>query len=128
MNNSNQNSQNKDGFKVPPQSLDSEMALIGSILLKPDSVNEIIESIRPESFYSDRHKKIFETIMELYAKSIPIDLISLSARLKEKKVLDQVGGKSYLSDIVESVPSAANIKHYADMFNKKSIYLLEINQ
>lgn len=122
MNNSNQNSQNKDGFKVPPQSLDSEMALIGSILLKPDSVNEIIESIRPESFYSDRHKKIFETIMELYAKSIPIDLISLSARLKEKKVLDQVGGKSYLSEIVESVPSAANIKHYADIVNKKSIF------
>lgn len=112
----------KNFLRIPPQSIDSEMALLGSILLKPDSINEVVESARPQSFYSDRHRKIFEVILELYSKSLPIDLISVSGKLKEKKQLEQVGGKSYLSELVESVPSAANIKYYADIVNKKYLF------
>lgn len=108
-------------LKVPPQSLESEMALLGAMMLRPDSINEIVDTISPETFYSERHKKIYETILELFSKSIPIDLVSLASRLKEKKTLDQVGGKSYLSELVEAVPSAANITHYADIVSKKSI-------
>ncbi|NCS98658.1 replicative DNA helicase [Candidatus Parcubacteria bacterium] len=114
-------------MRVPPQSLDSEMALLGSILLKPDTVNDIIETITPEKFYSDRHKKIYEVMLELFSKTTPIDLISLSSRLKEKKLLEQVGGKSYLSELVETVPSAANIAHYADIVKKKYILRNLIN-
>ena len=114
-------------LKVPPQSLDSEMALLGSILLKPDTVNEIIEFISADKFYSDRHKKIYEVMLELFSKSTPIDLISISSRLKEMKLLEQVGGKSYLSELVESVPSAANIVHYAEIVSKKSLLRNLIN-
>lgn len=108
-------------LKVPPQSLESEMALLGSIMLRPESINEVLDIVHPDYFYSDRHKKIYETMLELYGKSTPIDLISLASRLKEKKILDQVGGKSYLSEIVESVPSSANITHYADIVGKKAV-------
>ncbi len=106
-------------LKIPPQSIESEMALLGSIMLRPESINEVLEMINGDSFYSDRHKKIYETMLELFSKSTPIDLISVSSRLKEKKILDQVGGKSYLSEIVESVPSSANIVHYAEIVLKK---------
>ncbi|HMP85267.1 MAG TPA: DnaB-like helicase N-terminal domain-containing protein, partial [Candidatus Paceibacterota bacterium] len=112
---------NDNKLKIPPQSIESEMALLGSILLKPESINEILDIISIENFYQDRHKKIYETMLELFSKAIPIDLISLSSRLKEKKILDQVGGKSYLSELVESVPSASNIVHYANIVLKKSI-------
>ncbi len=115
------NSIKNEFLRVPPQSLDSEMALLGSILLKPDSVNDIVEIISPENFYAERHKKIYEIILELFSKTTPIDIISVSSRLKEKKLLEQVGGKSYLSELIETVPSAANIKHYADIVHKKSL-------
>ncbi|HMP67170.1 MAG TPA: DnaB-like helicase N-terminal domain-containing protein, partial [Candidatus Paceibacterota bacterium] len=108
-------------LKIPPQSTESEMALLGSILLRPESINEILDIVSLNHFYSDRHKKIYETMLELFSKSIPIDLISLSSRLKERKILDQVGGKSYLSEIIESVPSSVNIVHYADIVIKKSV-------
>jgi len=121
------NTQKSTFLKVPPQSLDSEMALLGSILLKPDSVNDIIEFITAEKFYSDRHKKIYEVMLELFSKSTPIDLISISSRLKEMKLLEQVGGKSYLSELVETVPSAANIVHYAEIVSKKSLLRNLIN-
>lgn len=110
-----------DNLKIPPQSIESEMALLGSIMLRPESLNDVVDIVRPEAFYSDRHRKIYDTILDLFTKSIPVDLVSLSARLKEKKILDQVGGKSYLTELVESVPSSANITHYADIVNKKSI-------
>jgi replicative DNA helicase len=110
----------RGNLKVPPQSIESEMALLGSIMLRPESLNEVVDTISLESFYSERHRKIYETILELFSKSIPIDLISLSSRLKEKKTLEQCGGKSYLSELVESVPSSANIGHYADIVTKKS--------
>jgi replicative DNA helicase len=110
---------NKKALRIPPQSLDSEMALLGSILLKPESINEIFETINPESFYADRHKKIYSAMLELFSDSLPIDLISVSNKLKEKKIIEQVGGKSYISELVESVPSAANIGYYADIVNKK---------
>jgi len=108
-------------IKIPPQSTESEMALLGSVMLRPEAMNDIIDTIFPETFYSDRNRKIYETIFELFSKSIPIDLVSLASRLKEKKILDQIGGKSYLSEIVESVPSSANFSHYADIVRKKSI-------
>jgi len=109
-------------LKIPPQSIDSEMAFLGSILMRPESINEIYEMMKPSFFYSERHRKIYETMIELFSKGTPIDLISMSSRLKEKKILEQTGGKSYLSELVESVPSSANIKHYAEIILKKATF------
>jgi len=108
-------------MRIPPQSLESEKALLGSIMLRPEAINDIVDIIKDNSFYAEKHRLIFKTMLELLSKSTPIDLLSLSHRLKEKKLLDQVGGNTYLSEIVESVPSSANIKHYAEIVQKKSM-------
>ena len=106
-------------LRIPPQSLESEKALLGSIMLRPEAMHDIADIIFSDSFYAKKHSMIYEIILELNRTNTPIDLLSLSHRMKEKKLLDQVGGSTYLSELVESVPSAANIKHYADIVLKK---------
>src|SRR3989344_5729480 len=106
-------------MRIPPQSQDAEMALLGSIMLRPEAIYEILDVITPRSFYFEKHKIIFETMLELFGKSTPIDLLSMSSRLKEKNYLDQIGGASYLTELVNIVPSSANIKHYAEIVEKK---------
>lgn len=114
-------------LRIPPQNIDGEKALLGSIMLKPDVFHDIVDIIFAESFYSERHRKIFRAMMDLYTKNQPIDLLSLSSRLKERKDLKNVGGSSYLSEIVEGVPSSANAKHYADIVHKKYVLRNIIN-
>ncbi len=108
-------------LRVPPQSIEAEMALLGSIMLRPDTMHEIMDFIHDGSFYSEKHRLIFRGMLELFNKSTPIDLLSLSARLREKDLLEQVGGASYLTELVNFVPSSANVKHYAELVQKKHI-------
>jgi len=110
---------NEKALKIPPQSLESEMALLGSIMIRPVAVHEIVDVITKESFYAEKNKIIFSTMLEMHSKGTPIDMLSLSHRLKERKELNKVGGNSYLTEIIESVPSSANIKHYAEIIQKK---------
>jgi replicative DNA helicase len=107
------------GLRVPPHSTEAEMALLGSIMLRQDVLYEVIDIISPISFYFDKHKVIFETMLELFTKHQPIDILSLSTRLKEKDLLERIGGTSYLADLSSSVPSSANAKHYAEIVMKK---------
>lgn len=107
--------------RIPPQSLDSEKALIGAIMLRPEVIHDILDTIRAESFYSEKHKIIFESILELSSKREPIDILSLSGKLKDKKQLDQIGGNAYLTDLLNSVPSASNIDYYAEIIRKKHL-------
>ena len=111
----------KTHFKVPPHSLEAEMALLGSILLRPDSMDEIIDSVAPDSFYSEKHRLIFETMVELAGKGSPIDMLSLSSRLKEKSQLKTIGGNPYLTEIINTVPSAAHLMYYSEIVQKKSM-------
>jgi replicative DNA helicase len=108
-------------FKIPPQSAESEMAVLGAIMMRPDAIHEIIDIVRSEAFYAERHKIIYETMLELHGTGKPIDILSLANRLQEKSRIDQVGGKSYLAELSESVPSSANVKHYAEIVQKKSL-------
>lgn len=108
------------GGRIPPQNLDAERALLGSIMLKPDSIHDVSDRVDKSSFYSEKHRIIFDTMRDLATKSTPIDLLSITSRLKEKKLLDKVGGSSYVSELLEAVPSAANIEHYAEIVQKKS--------
>lgn len=110
----------KSPLKVPPQDLAAEQALLGAIMIKPESLNDIVDIIRPDSFYSLKHKTIFKAMLTLYEKNEPIDLISISAELKQEKKLEQIGGASYLTELTNMVPSAANIKYYAELISKKS--------
>lgn len=106
-------------IRIPPQNTEAEQALLGSIMLRPEAIYDIMDVVNGNSFYVDKHRKIFEVMMELFGKSTPIDLLSLSSRLKEKSMLESIGGNTYLTDLVNTVPSAANIKHYAEIVQKK---------
>lgn len=112
---------NKTAIRVPPQNIDSEKALLGSIMLKPDVILEIIDTVTSKSFYVRKHGLIFEAMLKLFSKKEPIDLLSLSSKLKESKTLEQIGGNAYLTELVNVVPSASNFKHYAGIIRHKHI-------
>lgn len=107
------------GLRIPPHSLEAEMALLGSIMLRPDSMYEVMDIVTPSSFYFEKHRIIFEAMLELFAKHNPIDILSLSTRLKEKDILERIGGTTFLTELSSTVPSSANIKHYAEIVMKK---------
>lgn len=106
-------------LRVPPQNLDSEKALLGSIMLRPECMNDIIDIIHPEAFYADKHRIIFNVMLDLFRRNEPIDIVSVSACLKDKGMLDQIGGGSYIAELANLVPSAANVRHYASIVHKK---------
>lgn len=108
-------------IRIPPQNLDAEKALLGSIMLRPDGLSEVLDSISEAVFYGGRHRLIWRTMLELAQKNVPIDLLSLSSRLTEKGELEAAGGAAYLADIVSSVPSSTNLKHYAEIIQKKHL-------
>jgi len=108
-------------LKVPPQNLEAEQSVLGGILLENGALNPVLEIMAGSDFYSDAHRKIFTGILELSDRSQPVDLITLSNHLRDKKQLDAVGGAVYLSQLVDNVPSAANISHYARIVKEKSV-------
>ncbi len=111
----------KINIRIPPQNIESEQALLGSIMLRPEALPEIMDVLSPEAFYSDKHKTIFVAMMKLYEKREPIDILTLSSKLKENGDLDRIGGMSYLTEIVNTVPSSSNAEHYAEIIQKKYI-------
>jgi replicative DNA helicase len=109
----------KINIRIPPQNIESEKALLGSIMLRPEALAEIMDILRSEAFYADKHKTIFDAMSHLYEKREPIDLLTLSSKLKESGDLDRIGGVSYLTEIVNAVPSSSNAEHYAAIISKK---------
>ena len=87
-------------------------------MVRPQSIHEISDQISKDSFYSDKHRIIYGVMLELLANNEPIDMVVLAAKLKEKKILDNIGGASYLSQLVSDVPSTNNITHYAQLIQK----------
>jgi replicative DNA helicase len=110
----------KNIIRIPPQDKDAEKALLGSIMVRPVGIHDIMDIIRPESFYVEKHGMIYREMLELTSRSEPIDLVSLTTRLREKKTIDTVGGIDYLNDLVATVPASTNISHYADIVSRKS--------
>lgn len=108
-------------LRIPPHNLESERALLGSIMIRPESMHDVIDIVSHHSYYAEKHRVIFQTMVELFARSEPIDLLSLSARLDEKKHLEKIGGRTYLAELVNAVPSAGNLKHYANIVQKKAM-------
>lgn len=108
-------------LRIPPQSLESEKAILGSIMLRPGAIHEINDIIHPESFYANKHAQIYKIMLDLSSKGDPIDILSVSHKLKEKGLLEQIGGSTYLSELTNSVPASTNIKYYSDLVSKKNI-------
>ncbi|MCM8781028.1 MAG: replicative DNA helicase [Candidatus Omnitrophica bacterium] len=107
--------------KIPPQNLEAEMAVLGSMLMDENAISVAVESLTKDYFYKDDHKKIFEAIVELYNSNKAVDLITLSDELRRKAILDEIGGVSFLTALVNSVPTPANINHYVNIVREKSI-------
>jgi replicative DNA helicase len=117
----NNNSKRKNDLRVPPQHLDSEKAVLGSIMLRKDAIHEVEDILTPDSFYAEKHKIIFRTMLELSSKNEPIDMLSVSTKLSEQKLLEAIGGNQYLAEIVNLVPSSTNVKFYAEIVQKKHV-------
>lgn len=112
---------NKTNLRIPPQSIESEQAVLGSIMLRKDAMHEVEDILSTDSFYVEKHKMIFKAMLDLSSKNEPIDMLSLSTKLQEQKLLDNIGGNVYLAEIVNVVPSSTNIKHYAEIVQKKYV-------
>lgn len=107
--------------KLPPQSVEAEQSVLGSLMIDKNAIIKIADLVRKEDFYKDIHGKIYDTMVYLYEHREPIDLLSLSNRLKEINELENVGGHSYLVSLANAVPTAANVVHYAKIVAKKSV-------
>jgi replicative DNA helicase len=108
-------------YKVPPQNLEAEQSILGSILLENSAINSVLEVLSKGDFYSEAHRKIFNLMVELSEKNEPVDIITLSNALRDKGMLDSVGGTAYLASLVDNVPSAANVANYAKIAKEKAI-------
>ena len=108
-------------YRVPPQSLESERALLGSLLLKPDVIHDVSDLIRPDSFYAEKHRHIFETMRELVERGEPIDMLALSERLQGKGLLERAGGRAYIAELAGSSPAPGNYSHYAELVARKHV-------
>jgi len=113
--------------RVPPQSLDSERALLGAIMLKPNTMYDITDMVTPDSFYAAKHGSIFNCMLALFNKGEPIDLVTLSGKLDSQKKLEQIGGRAYLSELTNAAPAATNATHYAQIVKAKQIHRELIN-
>ncbi|MBE4907895.1 replicative DNA helicase [Bacillus luteolus] len=107
--------------RIPPQNIEAEQAVLGAIFLEPASLTLASEILIPDDFYRASHQKIFNAMLNLNDKGEPVDLVTVTAELADVKLLEEIGGVSYLSDIANSVPTAANIEYYAKIIEEKSI-------
>lgn len=106
--------------KVPPQNLEAEMSLLGSILLDKDAILKIADIVTADDFYKNSHANIYDTMMELYGKNEPIDVLTLGNRLEEKGLLEKMGGRSYLVGLSNTVPTATHVAQYAEIIRRKA--------
>jgi len=111
--------------RIPPHSEEAEVSVLGALLLDRDAIVAVAEFLYPDHFYDERHKIIFECMLELYEERVPIDVLTVSERLKKKKSLKEVGGVSFLAELSNRVPTAAHVEHYGkivkDQATKRSL-------
>ena len=108
-------------LRTPPHDLDAERALLGAVILKPDAMHDVSVTVYPESFYADKHVEIYRAILGLFTKGDPIDFLSVSTKLKSNQQLERVGGASYLTELIETVPAAGNANYYARLVHDKAM-------
>lgn len=107
--------------KLPPQSVEAEMSILGGVLVDNEAINRALEILRPDDFYRESHRKIMQAMIELNERGEPCDLITMTTILKKKGELEEVGGGAYLATLVDFVPMAANIAYYCRIVKEKSI-------
>lgn len=106
--------------KIPPQNIEVEQSLLGSLLLDKNAFDKIADIVQPTDFYRDAHRHIYEAMQMLYSKQEPIDLVTISNLLEERKLIEKVGGRSYLATLANIVPTSAHVIQYANITRKKA--------
>lgn len=106
--------------KIPPHSLEAELHVLGALLLDPEGMAKIADVLVADDFYVKAHGDIYDTMLGLYEKREPIDVLSITNRLKEKNILDQIGGTSFIASLADGVATAAHIAHHARIIQKKA--------
>ncbi|MFN4212727.1 MAG: replicative DNA helicase [Microgenomates group bacterium] len=104
-----------EALKVPPHDLEAEKSVLGAILIDSAAVNLVAEFLKPEHFYLPEHQILFSTMLTLFEKQQPIDIVTIQAQLKKDGNLKKIGGASYLSDLINTVPTSAYIEHYGQI-------------
>ena len=103
-------------IRIPPHNLEAEQSILGGLMVDPYAWDQVSSILTEEDFYKIAHRKIYVAIAELYAKSQPIDIITVSNLLTDKKELDAIGGPSYLAEVMNATPTAAHIESYGKPF------------
>jgi replicative DNA helicase len=107
--------------RIPPQNLEAEVSVLGAVLQETGALLKALEILQPADFYREAHRKIFDACRSLFERNEPVDLVTLANELMQRKVLEEVGGASYLASLVDSVPTAANAAYHARIVKDKAI-------
>ncbi len=112
---------NNTEHKLPPQNIEAEKSLLGSLMLDKNAIVKVADYFQPRDFYKQNHQQIYQAIVDLFEKGDPVDLLAVSIRLKEKNLLEEIGGNSYLTELINTVPTATHISNYAKIVQRKRI-------
>jgi replicative DNA helicase len=107
--------------KIPPQNIEAEQSVLGAILIDSDAIHRVVDIVRPDSFYKEAHKQIYSTMLELTSKGEPIDIITLSEKLRANGLISKVGGASYINDLADVITTSANVEHYSRIIGEKAV-------
>ena len=118
----NTNKPNEQIFKgLPPQNIEAEQSVLGCLIIDKEAIIKVADFLEPEDFYKTSHQKIYNAILDLYNKHEPIDIVSVTNKLKERKQLSEVGGASYLASLINLVPTSSHVVNYAKIVQQKRI-------
>jgi replicative DNA helicase len=107
--------------RIPPQNVDAEQSLLGGILIDPEALNKVVDIVDCEDFYREDHRTIYQLVLDLYEKNEPIDFITVSSLARDRGLMERMGGVTYLNQLVDSMPTSANIVRYAQMVREKAL-------
>lgn len=116
--------------KIPPQNIEAEQSVLGSMLLSRDAIIDVSEILKAEDFYKESHKKLFDVMMEMFEKDIPVDLVTVVDELRKRNMLEAIGGIDYIASLSSNVITTANVSYYAKLIKEKATLrrLIEAHQ
>ena len=107
-------------LKIPPHNAEAEESVLGSLMMDKDAIVKVVDILHPDDFYNDHNGLIYEIILDLYNEQAPLDILNVSAKLKERKMLKQIGGRGRLTELINAVPTASNVASYAKIVKNKA--------
>lgn len=111
----------KKDFKVPPHDLEAESSVLGALMIDRNAIIKVADFLKSQDFYHPGHQKVYEVILELFQHGEPIDILTISNKLKNKELFEDVGGINYLTELINSIPTAAHVHHYATIVREKHV-------